>query len=100
MIRILSLSIILSFMIIQAGTVNENPSPYVLVPKVKTAPVIDGNLDDESWKDAALLSPFMLLSSDEQAKNQTEVYLAYNEKNLYIAARCNSKTLDPTLQML
>lgn len=100
MTRILFFSVILSFITVQTGTANENPSPYVLIPKIKTAPVVDGNLDDELLKDAALLSPFMLLNSDKQAKNQTEVYLAHDDANLYIAARCYSRILDSTLQML
>ena len=27
--------------------------PYLAVPRTATAPIIDGNLNDEAWKDAA-----------------------------------------------
>jgi hypothetical protein len=39
-----------------AGVSNKPDRPEVNVKRAKTAPVIDGNLDDEAWKDAKLES--------------------------------------------
>ena len=99
--RILFTIAVFAFIALQAGTEKtENLSPYVFIPEIKTAPVLDGNLDEECWKNAARLAPFMLLNSDKRAENQTEAYIAHDDKNLYIAARCYAKVLDADLQML
>ena len=87
-----------AIIVLHAGIVNE--TPYVFIPEIKTSPVIDGDLDDGYWKNAVRLAPFILLNSEKQAENQTEVYLAHDDKNLYVAARCHSRILNTTLQML
>jgi hypothetical protein len=55
------------------------------------APVIDGNLDDDVWKTAARLGDFRQLEpkEGEPATEPTEVFLGYDNDNLYIAARCH-----------
>lgn len=95
---IFGLVAVFAIIALHAGIVNE--TPYVFIPEIKTAPVLDGNLDDGCWKNAVRLAPFMSLNSEKQALNQTEVYLAHDDANLYVAARCHSKILDSTLQML
>lgn len=60
--------------------------PLVVVPMVKSAPKIDGKIDDEEWKDASMVTNFMMLKG-ELVKSQTWVYLAYDRENIYIAFR-------------
>ncbi len=62
----------------------------VNVPFVAAPPVIDGKLDDEIWKTAAVFKDFYQTSPGDniEPSKPTEAYLAYDEKNLYIAFKC------------
>jgi hypothetical protein len=62
----------------------------VQVVKFSSAPVIDGNLDDEVWKTAQVLKDFYQTSPGDniEPSKPTEVMLGYDEKHLYIAFRC------------
>lgn len=63
---------------------NVLPMPSVNVTKVTEAPIIDGKLDEEPWLQAAQIR---LLHTElgDAAPVQTEVMLAYDDKNLYVA---------------
>ncbi|MFT3745197.1 MAG: carbohydrate binding family 9 domain-containing protein [Pyrinomonadaceae bacterium] len=69
------------------------PSPYVRkdvparIPKVESAPVIDGVLDDAMWKNAALFGDFVQTQPGDNVppKHPMEYMMAYDAKNLYIA---------------
>ncbi|MBX7170038.1 MAG: carbohydrate binding family 9 domain-containing protein [Pyrinomonadaceae bacterium] len=60
------------------------------VPKFSASPVIDGKLDDEIWKSAVVLKDLIQTGPGDNitASKPTEVYLGYDEKNLYIAFKC------------
>jgi hypothetical protein len=59
----------------------------VSVPLLATPPVIDGRLDDEAWKSAAVLKDFYQTSPGDNIKPSklTEVLLGRDSKFLYIA---------------
>ena len=63
--------------------------PHITLNKTDKAPVIDGVLDDETWKDATLVTEFYQLVPVEGAtpSEVTEAYLAYDSDMLYVAAR-------------
>src|SRR5688572_18959294 len=58
----------------------------VLIPKSAAKPVVDGKLDEEIWKSAAVLKDFYQIDPGDNSAplNPTEVLLAYDEKTLYI----------------
>jgi hypothetical protein len=58
--------------------------------KVLTAPVIDGILDDEVWKNSEGISGFKTFVPDygKDLPFNTIVWVAYDEENLYYAFRC------------
>ncbi|MCK5802417.1 MAG: hypothetical protein KAI66_06275 [Lentisphaeria bacterium] len=58
-------------------------------PKTNTAPVMDGKLDDAVWKQAPLVSGFILFGKDSLAPAQTSFRLLWDEKNLYLAVHCD-----------
>lgn len=70
------------------------PAPagqYVVRPvRLSAAPVIDGKLDDAVWREAAKIGNFTEIIPTEgaPASEPTEVFLGYDEDNLYIGARC------------
>jgi hypothetical protein len=60
---------------------------------------MDGQLDDPVWKTATSLGPFFLIGKTTPATQQTDVYLGYDDKNLYVGmvcweARMGSQLLD------
>lgn len=62
----------------------------VKIGKISTPIVIDGRLDDEIWKTAAVFKDFIQTNPGDNIapSRPTEAYLAYDEKNLYIAFKC------------
>ncbi len=59
--------------------------PTVRPTRTDTPPEIDGRLDDEVWKTAALITEFVQQSplDGAPATEKTEVYVAYDANNLY-----------------
>jgi Carbohydrate family 9 binding domain-like/Domain of unknown function (DUF5916) len=64
-----------------------NPVKMVLFAK---PPTIDGKLDDEVWKSAALLQDFYQTQPGDNLipENKTEVRLGYDSRHIYIAFHC------------
>ena len=62
----------------------------VRIPKIDKAPVIDGKLDDEVWKNAVVLKDFYQRSPGDniEPSKPTEVMIAYDPKFLYFAFKC------------
>lgn len=60
------------------------------IPKIGIPISIDGRVDEEAWKDAAVFKDFYQTSPGDntEASKPTEVYMMYDEKHLYIAFRC------------
>ena len=60
-------------------------------------PVVDGQLDDEAWVRAESVTSFVQIEPDnmEAASERTVVQIAYDDRYLYVAARCYTK--DPSL---
>jgi Domain of unknown function (DUF5916)/Carbohydrate family 9 binding domain-like len=61
----------------------------VRVARFDKAPVIDGRLDDEAWKQAAVFGDFYQVQPGDNAppSKPTEVRLGYDAKTLYVAFR-------------
>jgi hypothetical protein len=64
----------------------EKANPVRLV-RFERPPVIDGKLDDEAWKQAAVLRDFYQTQPGDNIapSKPTEVFLGYDDKTLYIA---------------
>ena len=78
--------ILLLFIISAACLLGENLKPT----KVKTPPIIDGNLEDWEWKDCLTVSSFKTFSPDfgKNASQLVTAYAAYDSDNLYFAFHC------------
>ena len=59
------------------------------IPRIETAPLIDGKLDDEAWKHAAVIDDLHQVLPYEYAEpdERTVFYIAYDKDALYIGAR-------------
>lgn len=65
----------------------------VRIPFVKSSPVIDGRLDDEIWKSAAIFGNFYQTQPGDNIapSHQTEVLVAFDSIHLYIAFRARDE---------
>ena len=61
--------------------------PRVRVSRTDTPPTIDGRLDDEVWRTAAMLSEFVQQAplDGAPATEQTEIYISYDSEHIYFA---------------
>ncbi|MDT7543405.1 MAG: hypothetical protein QOE33_3309 [Acidobacteriota bacterium] len=75
----------------EALTLPPEKSQPVVIPKLEQAPVIDGKLDDDAWKHAAVLKNFYQIEPGDNthASKETEVFIAYDAKFLYVAFRAH-----------
>lgn len=70
-----------------------SPSKYVRkdaaarIPRLKTPPVIDGQLNDAVWENAAMFGDFIQTNPGDNIapKHATEFMMAYDAKHLYVA---------------
>lgn len=74
----------------QKPEVSPEKANPVKIPKIEIPPIIDGKLDEEIWKTAAVLKDFYQTSPGNNIppSKQTEAYAMYDEKNFYIGFRC------------
>ena len=70
-------------------TSSQANGPQITIQKTADAPVIDGVLDDETWKNATLVTEFYQLDpvAGANPSEVTEAYLAYDSDMLYVGAR-------------
>ena len=61
----------------------------VNIPRMATAPVIDGVLDDDVWKSSAVFGDFVQIQPGDNVapKHQTEFMMSYDAKNVYFGFR-------------
>ena len=57
------------------------------VPQIAKAPIIDGNLSEIVWQEAALLSPFQNPDGTDVPSNSTETFLIWDAENFYIGVK-------------
>lgn len=61
--------------------------------KVVRPPKIDGILDDASWKSTQPLTTFGTSDGYLSPTEQTSIYFIYDDKNLYIGAKCSESQI-------
>lgn len=62
----------------------------ITIPKMAIPLVIDGKVDEDIWKDAAVFKDFYQTNPGDNIapSKPTEVLVMYDDKNLYVAFRC------------
>ena len=76
--------------------------PVTSVTRTSNPIQIDGNLDEDAWASAKVISPFYNKwpSDTGYARVQTEVRILFNEQYLYVAAKNYQKREDLIIQTL
>ena len=63
-------------------------------PRAKSAPVLDGKLEDAVWQDAPVVSGFTVFETDTLANPQTSFRLLWDDQNLYLGVHCDEPQMD------
>ncbi|MGD8324795.1 MAG: carbohydrate binding family 9 domain-containing protein [Gammaproteobacteria bacterium] len=73
----------------QSNTSQEDELKRVRVIRIDSPPVIDGNLDDQVWQQAEVVTDFHQTRPGDgtMPSEPTELYLLYDEDAIYIGAR-------------
>ncbi|MCL1856809.1 MAG: hypothetical protein FWF84_04100, partial [Kiritimatiellaeota bacterium] len=84
------LALMVAGVVLAAGMAEANPDvPLLRVPKLRTAPVIDGVLSAGEWQGAAAVSALVSYGSPTPTIappiQQATFYVGYDDKHLYIA---------------
>ena len=61
---------------------------------------LDGRLDDPAWRNAVVLTPFVLQGQNRFAQEQTEVRMLWDDECLYLGVWCHAAVLDPLANRL
>jgi hypothetical protein len=70
------------------------PKPPITLPLAEKAPKIDGKFaDEEAWKGALKLDPFVNTMNGQKVPKATEVLAMWDEKHLYLAMRAEDDNL-------
>ena len=77
----------LTFTVLSAST--QANEPQVSINTTEKAPIIDGVLDDDAWKEATLITDFYQRVPVEGAvaSEKTEAYLTYDSDMIYVGVR-------------
>ncbi len=74
---------------VPAGAAAAADRPRVIeAVRTKTAPDIDGRLDDACWKDAQEITGFQHYRTPDLALLQTYGYVCYDDTHLYVGMKC------------
>ena len=66
--------------------------PTATALKAETPPLLDGQLNDALWQGPPQMSDFVTLADSKPARQQTQVWVAYDANNLYLAIKaCDSE---------
>ncbi|MCI0535733.1 MAG: carbohydrate-binding family 9-like protein [Verrucomicrobiales bacterium] len=73
------------------------PAPKrIIIPKLREAIVVDGDLGEAVWKKAALLKPFSLNDGSRPGREPTEVRAWYDTTSLYLGWTCQDSDVQAT----
>lgn len=72
----------------QVARIQDYLGATALVPKLKTAPTLDGKVRPEEWAGAPVLTLPHLLSKTGTPKQGTQVRMGYDAQALYVAYTC------------
>lgn len=82
---------------------NDHSKEEILLVKTEQSIKIDGNIDEAAWFSGKAAEHFWQYFPNDstEAEPKTEIFMTYDDKNLYIAAKCYSnkkKYITPSLR--
>ncbi len=96
--KLLFLIIVLLLLAGSAGAAAQSQTIRTLEPaRAAVPPVLDGSLDDEAWKSAAMVDDIWVTYNPvngNELPQRTRAYIAYDDQNLYFAFHCQDTQPD------
>ncbi len=74
------------------------PRPVYEVSRAATPIQVDGNLDDRSWAEAAVIKDFVVNLDGSPAKTETAAQMLYDDHFIFFAFRCVDENIFATLR--
>lgn len=84
----LTRSLLLSFIVCFLLTDLTAHSQTIEAKKFETAPIIDGKLDDSTWKQVTPIEKFIVAELETTVPDKTQVYIGFDAAALYVGFRC------------
>jgi Domain of unknown function (DUF5916) len=86
-------------MLCSLACIAQAPAPKQLTAQRTTKPVkIDGLINDDAWKDAAIMDSLVefrpKIGAKEAPENKTVTYLMYGDEGIYFGGHCYERTKD------
>ena len=63
-------------------------SQTIEVKKLENPPMIDGNMDDDSWKEITPIVEFHIAELETTVPDKTQIYIGYDDNALYVGFNC------------
>jgi hypothetical protein len=92
--RLLLTPLLLAFSAALASAGDDYAIKVYPCPRLKSAPAIDGALDDACWETAPLVSGFTRYDKPELMEVQTSFRVGYDQRFLYFAVHCDEPRAD------
>ncbi len=77
-----------------AGRATARTLPALAVPRLPAAPVVDGAVDDQVWRQAALVETLRNTQTGDPVTPGTRVWVGYDDRALYVAFACDEPMMD------
>lgn len=65
------------------------PKAFLIIPKIKSPPIIDGRLDERLWRDVPNTTPFTHFKYHTFSEVTTYTRICYDRHNLYVGFHCS-----------
>ena len=79
---------------VAANTIREENLRTITVPYLEQEPELDGNLNDEIWKKAAVADGFTLLQAKGKPTQPTEAYVFRTADALFVGFKCREENMN------
>lgn len=79
---------------LSAPLLPDRPAAALRLPRIESAPRIDGDISDPVWKTALRADGFVRYGGDGPVSERTEVWLATDGRSLYLAIHCHDARPD------
>ncbi|MEO9210592.1 MAG: DUF5916 domain-containing protein [Ginsengibacter sp.] len=90
--------LIINFLLITSISNAQSKKPEIKAVKTASSFTIDGKLSEAAWKEASLITGLIETSPNfginEDKRNRTEVYILYDNNNIYIGGYCHENSRD------
>lgn len=79
---------------VEDGLVNAYANKWAVIPETEQAPVVDGELTETFWQNAAVLGDFVTAYRNETVEDGPEYRIAFDDESIYIGGVFTAEEAD------